>query len=177
MAEEISTEDALNLLAPSEDALTTEEAIAAAQSSDDAETNLSKIESIEKRMKNLRARERHLLRLDLLFLSNGIHLSRTLPFFALTLQLIGRRYAEGSPNWWISSVESGFEGATLTLVSGLLGTVILVAWMASLFVVRAWNNTSRAVFLSERTSFRLRGRPFESLHGYEAIDDVTRMAD
>jgi hypothetical protein len=176
MAEEISTADALNILAPSEDAISTTEAIAATQNHDDSESIILRLEKIDNRMKSLRARERHLLRLDRLFLSNGIHLSRTLPFFALALQLLGRRYAEGSPDWWVSSVESGFEGATLTIVSGLLGTVILMAWIASLFVVRALHNTSRAVFLSERTSFRLRGRPFESLHGYEAIDDVTRMA-
>ena len=36
--------------------------------------------------------------------------------------------------------------------------------------------TSRNVFLSGGKLLRLRGRPFESLHGFEAINDVTRMA-
>ena len=62
------------------------------------------------------------------------------------------------------------------MVSGLLATVILLAWMASLFVVRSLHITSRNVFLSEGKMLRLRGRPFESLHGFEAINDVTRMA-
>ena len=175
-AEKITTEDALDLLAPSDDALSTEDAIAATQAPSDSGPTLSDIEAVEKRMERLRSREHHLLRLDRLFLSRGIHLSLTLPIFALALQLVGRRYAEGSPDWWISSVESGFPDATLSIVSGLLATIILFAWMVSLMVVRALHNTSRKVFLSEGKSFMLRGRPFESLHGYEAINDVTRMA-
>ena len=176
MAAEISTEEALDLLAPSEDALSTEDAISATQNPEDSGPTLSDIESLEVLKQKLRARERHLLRLDRLFLSSGIHLSLTLPIFALALQLIGRRFAEGSPDWWISSVESGLPDATLSMVAGLLATVILLAWMASLSVVRALHNTSRKVFLAEGKAFRLRGRPFESLHGYEAINDVTRMA-
>ena len=176
MAEEISTEDALDLLAPSEDALTTEQAIAATKNPDDEGPDLSEIEMTEKRMEKLRIRERNLLRLDRLFLSSGINLSLTLPFFALALQLVSRRFAEESPSWWVSSVESGFSDATLSMVSGLLATVILLAWMASLFVVRSLHITSRNVFLSEGKLLRLRGRPFESLHGFEAINDVTRMA-
>ncbi len=164
------------MLAPSEDALSTEDAISATQNPEDSGPTLSDIESLEVLKQKLRARERHLLRLDRLFLSSGIHLSLTLPIFALALQLIGRRFAEGSPDWWISSVESGLPDATLSMVAGLLATVILLAWMASLSVVRALHNTSRKVFLAEGKSFRLRGRPFESLHGYEAINDVTRMA-
>ena len=69
MAEEISTEDALDLLAPSEDALTTEQAIAATKNPDDEGPDLSEIEMTEKRMEKLRIRERNLLRLDRLFLS------------------------------------------------------------------------------------------------------------
>ena len=176
MAGDISTEEALDLLSPSPDAITTEDAISAAQKSDESGPTLSDIESIEKRKEKLRARERHLLRLDRLFLSSGIHLSLTLPIFALALQLVGRRFAEKSPSWWISSVESGFPEATLTIVAGLLATIILLAWIVSLSVVRALHNTSRKVFLAEGKSFMLRGRPFESLHGYEAINDVTRMA-
>lgn len=176
MAEEISTEDALDLLTPSEDALTTEQAIAATKNPDDEGPDLSEIEMTEKRMEKLRIRERNLLRLDRLFLSSGINLSLTLPFFALALQLVSRRFAEESPGWWVSSVESGFSDATLSMVSGLLATVILLAWMASLFVVRSLHITSRNVFLSEGKLLRLRGRPFESLHGFEAINDVTRMA-
>ena len=176
MAEEISTEDALDLFAPSEDALTTEQAIAATKNPDDEGPDLSEIEMTEKRMEKLRIRERNLLRLDRLFLSSGINLSLTLPFFALALQLESRRFAEESPGWWVSSVESGFSDATLSMVSGLLATVILLAWMASLFVVRSLHITSRNVFLSEGKLLRLRGRPFESLHGFEAINDVTRMA-
>ncbi|MCH2636930.1 MAG: hypothetical protein MKZ56_00965 [Candidatus Thalassarchaeum sp.] len=172
----ISTEDALDLLSPSDEALSTEDAIAAAQSPTTSGPTQSDIEDVEKRMGRLRSRERHLLRLDRLFLSRGIHLSLTLPIFALALQLVGRRYAEGSPDWWISSVESGFPEATLSIVAGLLATIILLAWMVSLMVVRALHNTSRKVFLAEGKSFVLRGRPFESLHGYEAINDVTRMA-
>tara|TARA_B100000214_G_scaffold169044_1_gene121454 strand:+ start:6521 stop:8164 length:1644 start_codon:yes stop_codon:yes gene_type:complete len=176
MAEEISTEDALDLLAPSEDALTTEQAIAATKNPDDEGPDISEIEMTEKRMEKLRVRERNLLRLDRLFLSSGINLSLSLPFFALVLQLVSRRFAEGSPDWWVSSVESGFSYATLSMVSGLLATVILLAWMASLFVVRSLHITSRNVFLSEGKLLRLRGRPFESLHGFEAINDVTRTA-
>ena len=176
MAGEISTEDALDLLAPSEDALTTEQAIAATKNPDDEGPDISEIEMTEKRMEKLRVRERNLLRLDRLFLSSGINLSLSLPFFALVLQLVSRRFAEGSPDWWVSSVESGFSYATLSMVSGLLATVILLAWMASLFVVRSLHITSRNVFLSEGKLLRLRGRPFESLHGFEAINDVTRMA-
>ena len=176
MAGEISTEDALDLLAPSEDALTTEQAIAATKNPDDEGPDISEIEMTEKRMEKLRIRERNLLRLDRLFLSSGINLSLSLPFFALVLQLVSRRFAEGSPDWWVSSVESGFSYATLSMVSGLLATVILLAWMASLFVVRSLHITSRNVFLSEGKLLRLRGRPFESLHGFEAINDVTRMA-
>ena len=175
-AEKISTEDALDLLSPSEDALSTEEAISATQTPSDQGPTLHDIESVERRMERLRGREHHLLRLDRLFLSSGIHLSLTLPIFALALQLVGRRYAEGSPDWWISSVESGFPDATLSIVAGLLATIVLLAWMASLSVVRALHNTSRKVFLAEGKSFMLRGRPFESLHGYEAINDVTKMA-
>ncbi|MDP7328804.1 MAG: hypothetical protein QF612_03055 [Candidatus Thalassarchaeaceae archaeon] len=175
-AEKITTEDALDLLSPSEDALSTEDAIAATRAPANSGPTLSDIEAVEKRMDRLRAREHHLLRLDRLFLSRGIHLSLTLPIFALALQLVGRRFAEGSPDWWISSVESGFTEATLSIVAGLLATIILFAWMVSLFVVRALHNTSRKVFLAEGKSFMLRGRPFESLHGYEAINDVTRMA-
>ena len=100
MAEEISTEDALDLLAPSEDALTTEQAIAATKNPDDEGPDLSEIEMTEKRMEKLRIRERNLLRLDRLFLSSGINLSLTLPFFALALQLVSRRFAEESPGWW-----------------------------------------------------------------------------
>ncbi|DAC63370.1 MAG TPA: hypothetical protein D7I10_02225 [Candidatus Poseidoniales archaeon] len=176
MAGEISTEDALDLLAPSEDALTTEQAIAATKNPDDEGPDISEIEMTEKRMEKLRVRERNLLRLDRLFLSSGINLSLSLPFFALVLQLVSRRFAEGSPDWWVSSVESGFSYATLSMVSGLLATVILLAWMASLFVVRSLHITSRNVFLSEGKLLRLRGRPFESLHGFEAINDVTRTA-
>ena len=175
-AEKISTEDALDLLAPSKDAISTEEAISATQKPSDGRPTLSDIEAVEKRMEKLRVRERHLLRLDRLFLSRGIHLSLTLPIFALALQLVGRRYAEGSPDWWISSVESGFPEATLSIVAGLLATIILLAWIVSLSVVRSLHNTSRKVFRAEGESFMLRGRPFESLHGYEAINDVTRMA-
>ena len=136
-ADEISTEEALDLLAPSDDALSTDEAISATQNPSDSGPTLSEIEAVENRMEKLRGRERHLLRLDRLFLSRGINLSLTLPIFALALQLVGRRYAVGSPDWWISSVESGFPDATLSMVSGLLATIILLAWMASLFVVRS----------------------------------------
>ena len=94
-AEKISTEDALDLLAPSKDAISTEEAISATQKPSDGRPTLSDIEAVEKRMEKLRVRERHLLRLDRLFLSRGIHLSLTLPIFALALQLVGHRYAEG----------------------------------------------------------------------------------
>jgi hypothetical protein len=100
----------------------------------------------------------------------------TLPFFALALQLVGRRFAKGSPDWWISSVESTYPDATLSIVAGLLATVVLLAWMVSLMVVRALHTTSRNVFLAEGKSFMMRGRPFESLHGYESINDVTKMA-
>lgn len=174
--EEISTEDALDLLVPSDDALSTEEAISATQNPPDSGPTLLDIEAVEKRMRVLRSREQHLLRLDRLFLSSGIHLSLTLPIFALALQLVGRRFAEGSPDWWVSSVESGFPDATLSIISGLLATIILLAWVVSLLVVRTLHKTSRKVFLAEGKSFMLRGRPFESLHGYEAINDVTRMA-
>ncbi len=176
MAEEISTEEALDLLAPSDQALSTEDAIAATKNPDDSGPDVSEIDRIEVRMGKLRSRERNLLRLDRLFLSSGINLSLTLPFFALGLQLISRRFAEESPDWWISSVESSIQDATLSLVSGLLATVILLAWMASLFVVRSLHMTSRQVFLSEGKLLRLRGRPFESLHGFEAINDVTKLA-
>ncbi|MDE0707780.1 MAG: hypothetical protein OSB33_02405 [Candidatus Poseidoniales archaeon] len=174
--EEISTEDALDLLVPSDDALSTEEAISSTQNPPDSGPTLLDIEAVEKRMRVLRSREQHLLRLDRLFLSSGIHLSLTLPIFALALQLVGRRFAEGSPDWWVSSVESGFPDATLSIISGLLATIILLAWVVSLLVVRTLHKTSRKVFLAEGKSFMLRGRPFESLHGYEAINDVTRMA-
>ena len=174
--EEISTEDALDLLVPSDDALSTEEAISATQNPPDSGPTLLDIEAVETRMRVLRSREQHLLRLDRLFLSSGIHLSLTLPIFALALQLVGRRFAEGSPDWWVSSVESGFPDATLSIISGLLATIILLAWVVSLLVVRTLHKTSRKVFLAEGKSFMLRGRPFESLHGYEAINDVTRMA-
>ena len=97
-AEEISTEDALDLLAPSEEALSTADAITATQTPSDDGPTLSEIEAVEERMEKLRRRERHLLRLDRLFLSRGINLSLTLPIFALALQLVGRRYAEGSPS-------------------------------------------------------------------------------
>ncbi len=172
----ISTKDALDILTPSEQALSTEQAIAATKNPDGEGPDYSEIESIEKRMAKLRVRERSLLRLDRLFLSSGINLSLTLPFFALALQLVSRRFAEESPSWWVSSVESGFSGATLSMVSGLLATVVLLAWLTSLFVVRSLHITSRQVFLSEGKLLRLRGRPFESLHGFEAINDVTRMA-
>ena len=176
MAGEITTEDALDLLAPAQDALTTEQAIAATKNPDIEGSEFSEIQGTEQLMQKLRTRERNLLRLDRLFLSNGINLSLTLPFFALALQLVSRRFAEQSPDWWISSVESGFADATLSMVSGLLATVILFAWIASLFVVRSLHITTRNVFLSEGKLLRLRGRPFESLHGFEAINDVTRMA-
>ena len=176
MAEGISTEDALDILAPAEEVLTTEQAISATKNPDQDGTDFSEIEGTEQRMKKLRTRERNLLRLDRLFLSSGINLSLTLPFFALALQLISRRFAEESPEWWVSSVESSISDATLSIVSGLLATVILLAWMASLFVVRSLHITTRSVFLSEGKLLRLRGRPFESLHGFEAINDVTRMA-
>ena len=172
----ISTKDALDLLSPSEDALTTEDAISAAQESDYFGPKMSDIERIEDRMERLRNSERHLLRLDRLFLSSGINLSLTLPIFALVLQLVSRRYATGSPSWWVSSVESSYGDATLSFVAGILSAIILVAWMVSLVVVRTLHNTSRRVFVSEGESFTMRGRPFESLHGYEAINDVTRMA-
>ncbi len=174
--EQISTEAALDLLIPSDDVLSTEEAILATQNPPGNGPTLSDIDAVEKRMRILRSREQHLLRIDRLFLSSGIHLSLTLPFFALALQLVSRRFAEGSPDWWVSSVESGFPDATLSIVSGLLATIILLAWVVSLLVVRALHKTSRKVFLAEGKSFMLRGRPFESLHGYEAINDVTRMA-
>jgi len=174
--EQISTEAALDLLIPSDDVLSTEEAILATQNPPGNGPTLSDIDAVEKRMRILRSREQHLLRLDRLFLSSGIHLSLTLPFFALALQLVSRRFAEGSPDWWVSSVESGFPDATLSIVSGLLATIILLAWVVSLLVVRTLHKTSRKVFLAEGKSFMLRGRPFESLHGYEAINDVTRMS-
>ena len=176
MAEGISTEDALDILTPAEEVLTTEQAISATKNPDQDGTDFSEIEGTEQRMKKLRTRERNLLRLDRLFLSSGINLSLTLPFFALALQLISRRFAEESPGWWISSVESSMSDATLSMVSGLLATVILLAWMASLFVVRSLHITTRSVFLSEGKLLRLRGRPFESLHGFEAINDVTRVS-
>ena len=176
MAGEISTEDALDLLVPSDEAITTEQAIAATQNLEDEGPDISEIEGTEQRMDKLRIRERNLLRLDRLFLSSGINLSLTLPFFALALQLVSRRFAEKSPSWWVSSVESGFPDATLSIVSGLLAAVILLAWVTSLLVVRSLHITTRNVFLSEGKLLRLRGRPFESLHGFEAINDVTRMA-
>jgi len=172
----LSTEDALDLLAPAADVLSTEAAVAAAQPALEAGPSLAEIELVERRMQRLRAREGHLLRLDRLFLSRGIHLSLTLPIFALALQLFSRRYARGSPDWWISSVESSFPNATLSMVSGLLGVIVLLAWLVSLWVVRGLHTTTRRVFEAERDAFVLRGRPFESLHGYEAIHDVTRMA-
>lgn len=91
MAAEISTEDALDLLAPSEDALSTEDAISATQNPANSGPTFSEIEALEDLKKKLRSRERNLLRLDRLFLSSGIHLSLTLPIFALALQLIGHR--------------------------------------------------------------------------------------
>ena len=127
-AEKITTEDALDLLTPSDEALSTEDAIAATQNPDDSGPTLSEIEAVEKRMGRLRARERHLLRLDRLFLSRGIHLSLTLPIFALALQLIGRRYAKGSPDWWISSVESGFPDANNRIVAGLIANYFIISW-------------------------------------------------
>ena len=174
--EQISTEAALDLLIPSDDVLSTEEAILATQNPPGNGPTLSDIDAVEKRMRILRSREQHLLRIDRLFFFFFFHLSLTLPFFALALQLVSRRFAEGSPDWWVSSVESGFPDATLSIVSGLLATIILLAWVVSLLVVRALHKTSRKVFLAEGKSFMLRGRPFESLHGYEAINDVTRMA-
>ena len=47
MAAEISTEEALDLLAPSEDALSTEDAISATQNPEDSGPTLSDIESLE----------------------------------------------------------------------------------------------------------------------------------
>ena len=176
MPEVNSVEDALDILTPAEEVLTTEQAISATKNPDQGGTDFSEIEGTEQRMKKLRTRERNLLRLDRLFLSSGINLSLTLPFFALALQLISRRFAEESPDWWVSSVESSMSDATLSMVSGLLATVILLAWMASLFVVRSLHITTRSVFLSEGKLLRLRGRPFESLHGFEAINDVTRVS-
>ena len=61
-AEKITTEDALDLLAPSDDALSTEDAIAATQTPADSGPTLSDIEAVEKRMGKLRAREGPLLR-------------------------------------------------------------------------------------------------------------------
>ena len=68
-SEKITTEDALDLLVPSDDALSTADAIAATQAPSDSGPTLSDIEAVEKRMERLRSRERHLLRLDRLFLS------------------------------------------------------------------------------------------------------------
>ena len=170
MAEEISTEDALDLLAPSEDALTTEQAIAATKNPDDEGPDLSEIEMTEKRMEKLRIRERNLLRLTARSCPveqphSPFHFSH---WFALrvgdpwkNLQVAGscRRV-------WISD-------ATLSMVLGLLATVIL-SLDGLAFCCRSCTSP-RNVFLSE-VNLRLRGRPFESLHGFEAINDVTRMA-
>ena len=109
--EELSTEDALDILAPSEEGTSADEAIDAVEKhlSQNSGVPEEEIERIETKTNRLRAREGHLLRLDRLFLSKGVHLSLTLPVFALILQLISRRFARGSPVWWISSVESNFE--------------------------------------------------------------------
>ena len=171
----LSTEHALDLLVPAADVLTTAEAIAATEV-ESSGPSLADINAVEQRMKRLRSREGHLLRLDRLFLSSGIHLSLTLPIFGLALQLISRRFARESPAWWISSVESTIPEATLTVVTGLLAAVVLIAWFVSLWVVRSLRTTTRDVFRAERDAFLLRGRPFESLHGYESIHDVTRNA-
>lgn len=175
---ELTTEDALDILSPSEEGTSANEAIEAVQERVSVDSGVSEdeIEVIENRTKRLRAREGHLLRLDRLFLSRGVHLSLTLPVFALVLQLISRRFARGSPDWWVSSVESSFEYATLTRTSGMLAVVVLSAWVVTLLVVRGLHRTTRRVFESERDAFMLRGRPFESLHGYEAIHDVTKNA-
>ena len=174
----LTTEDALDILTPSEDGTSTEDAIDAVEKNLAVNSGVSEeeIEAIEKKTNRLRAREGHLLRLDRLFLSKGVHLSLTLPVFALILQLISRRFARGSPDWWISSVESSFEYATLTRTSGMLAVVVLSAWVVTLLVVRSLHRTTRRVFESERDAFMLRGRPFESLHGFEAIHDVTKNA-
>jgi len=174
----ISTEDALKLLGTSSNGVSADEAISDAQNRLDMRSGIpdDDVKSVENRMERLRSREGHLLRLDRLFLSKGVHLSLTLPAFALILQLISRRFARGSPDFWISSVESSLEYATLTRVSGILAGIILIAWTFTLFVVRTLHRTSRRVFECERDAFVLRGRPFESLHGYEAIHDVTNNA-
>ena len=171
----LSTEEAFDLLGPAPAVLSTAEAIEATERPATGPSPAD-IEGVETRMKRLRSREGHLLRLDRLFLSGGIHLSLTLPIFALALQLISRRFARGSPDWWVSSVESTFTDLTLSLVTGLLATVVLLAWFVSLWVVRSLRVTTREVFLAERDAFLLRGRPFESLHGFEIIHDVTRTA-
>ncbi|MEE3083270.1 MAG: hypothetical protein VX320_04175 [Candidatus Thermoplasmatota archaeon] len=175
---ELSTEDALDILTPSEDGTSAEAAIDAVGKHLAVNSGIpeEEIEAIEKKTNRLRAREGHLLRLDRLFLSRGIHLSLTLPVFALILQLISRRFARNSPDWWISSVESSLEYATLTRTSGMLAVVVLSAWVVTLLVVRSLHRTTRRVFESERDAFMLRGRPFESLHGFEAIYDVTKNA-
>ena len=174
-----STEEALDILKPDgEQGTTSSETIRQIQTKLDTQGGVAEndIEATEMRISRLRAREGHLLRLDRLFLSRGIHLSLTLPVFALSLQLISRRFARSSPDWWVSSVESSFEFATLTRCSGMLSAVVLIAWVMTLLVVRGLHRTTRSVFEAERDAFVIRGRPFESLHGYEAIHDVTKTA-
>ena len=116
--------------------------------------------------------ERGLLRIDRLMLSKGIHLLVLLPSIMILLELMSWNWRADSPSWWQDSIEDTL-GLSFNFVLSGLALVVSAAWILGLLITRQRLAITQSIMADEVERFQRMGRPFSSMHGYPALEEMT----
>lgn len=116
--------------------------------------------------------ERGLLRIDRLMLSKGIHLLVLLPSIMILLEIMSWNWRSDSPGWWKDSIEDTL-GLSFNFVLSSLALVVSAAWTLGLLITRQRLSITQSIMADEVERFQRMGRPFSSMHGYPALEEMT----
>lgn len=116
--------------------------------------------------------ERGLLRIDRLMLSKGIHLLVLLPSIMILLEIMSWNWRLDSPGWWKDSIEDTL-GLSFNFVLSSLALVVSAAWTLGLLITRQRLSITQSIMADEVERFQRMGRPFSSMHGYPALEEMT----
>ncbi|MEE3270239.1 MAG: hypothetical protein VX204_03910 [Candidatus Thermoplasmatota archaeon] len=118
------------------------------------------------RIKLLRPREKMLLRIDRMLISNGARLVLFLPLVVILLYGLAQAFSEGDPGWWTNHLESVAWGSDISTAIYGLSLLMLIADTALLLLLLWLMSITRSIFSLESGEFTRLGLTFKSSHGY-----------
>ncbi|MFL2493162.1 MAG: hypothetical protein ACJ0HH_00175 [Candidatus Thalassarchaeum sp.] len=118
------------------------------------------------RIKLLRPREKMLLRIDRMLISNGARLVLFLPLVVILLYGLAQAFSESDPGWWTNHLESVAWGSDISTAIYGLSLLMLIADTAMLLLLLWLMSITRSIFSLESGELTRLGLTFKSSHGY-----------